>query len=444
MIEPFSSRQGRRPPSAQIAVREEASSELRGAILMLAKAVGMKPSAIREVICGVLLVPPDANNWSEYPNIWDEVVWLMEDAPSHMVYTIVEAFCAELAAPRGRDSRSAAEFERRLNDFLVENGIGWELHNRQITPKTAVSTAIRSGETGSETTGPAREVSTDVPRYQVALSFAAEQRKFVEEVARHLQSRSIDVFYDDFEKVGLWGRSGAEAFHATFAEESAYVVMFVSHAYVSKAWPNHERRSALSRMIRERREYILPVRFDDADVPGLPADIIYLSAHDYTSAQLATMIAEKLGVQPFAGKASQVPPPRMTSPTGEVVFDYSNFNGRYVVGSGVLEFETKWSSASATSIHVYNDPPSINGVALARGCTSISQVESAALLNYTSRSRKPSLGEIVVLRNTGGFYTAIQVLSIKNARRGGDRDELRFRYAIQSDGSGDFTEFVDL
>ena len=32
-------------------------------------------------------------------------------------------------------------------------------------------------------------------------------------------------------------------------KRSAYVVMFISEAYVSKAWPNHERRSALSRMI---------------------------------------------------------------------------------------------------------------------------------------------------------------------------------------------------
>ena len=54
--------------------------------------------------------------------------------------------------------------------------------------------------------------------------------------------------------------------------------MFISAGYVSKAWPKHERRSALSRMIQEQREYILPVRFDDSDVPGLPADTIYLSA----------------------------------------------------------------------------------------------------------------------------------------------------------------------
>ena len=237
MIEPFSSRRSYRPPPARIAVREEASSELRGAILMLAKAVGMKPSAIRNVICGVLLVPPDPNNWSEYPNIWDEIVWLMDDAPSQKVYKIVEALSVELADPSRRDSRSAADFERRLNDFLVENGIGWELRDRQITLKAAASTAIQSGETASETTGRVRKVSTDGPRYQVALSFAGEQRDYVEEVARHLQSRSIGVFYDGFEEVSLWGRSGAEAFHEAFAEHSAYVVMFISEAYVSKAWP---------------------------------------------------------------------------------------------------------------------------------------------------------------------------------------------------------------
>ncbi len=102
-----------------------------------------------------------------------------------------------------------------------------------------------------------------------------------EEVARHLQSRSI-ALYDGFEKVDLWGRSAVEAFHEAFAEKSAYVVMFISEAYVSKVWPNHERRSALSRMIEEEDEYILPVRFDDTPVPGLPTDIIYECARKHT------------------------------------------------------------------------------------------------------------------------------------------------------------------
>ncbi len=282
------------------------------------------------------------------------------------------------------------------------------------------------------------------PNYQVALSFAGEQRDYVEEVARHLQSRSIDVFYDGFERVNLWGQSGAEAFHEAFERASGYIVMFISAAYVARAWPRHERRSALSGMILKQGDDILPVRFDDTPVPGLPTDTIYVRASKYTPAQLSTMISQKLGIQPFAGKASEVPPPRMTSPTGEVVFDYSSHGGRYVIGFEMLEFETKWTKASDTSIHVYNDPSSINGVALARGCDSISQVENAASLDYTSRARTPSRGQIVVLRNTEGFYAAVHVLGIKDDSRHDDRDELRFRYAIQSDGSDNFAEFVDL
>lgn len=280
--------------------------------------------------------------------------------------------------------------------------------------------------------------------YHVALSFAGEQRHYVEEVARHLAALGVAVFYDGFERLKLWGQNGAEAFHAAFAKQATCVVMFISEEYVKKPWARHERRSTLSRMIHEQGQYILPVRFDDTPVPGLPEDVIYERASDYTPAQLSSMIAKKLGIRPFDGKASKAPPPRMTSLTGEVVFDYSSHNGRYIIGSEVLEFETKWSKASDTTIHVYNDPPSINGVALAAGARLISQVANAESLDYTSRSRTPVRGQIVVLRNAEGFYAAIHILGIKDDSRADDTDELRFRYAIQSNGSDNFKEFVDI
>ena len=281
-------------------------------------------------------------------------------------------------------------------------------------------------------------------QYEVALSFAGEQRGYVGEVARHLAARGISVFYDEFESVQLWGQNGAEAFHRAFEQQADFVVMFVSKAYVEKPWPRLERRAALSRMVHERGEYILPVRFDDTPVDGLPKDVLYERAEDRSPAEIAAMVAEKLGVRPFEGKASDVPPPRMTSPTGEVVFDYGSHNGRYVIGSGELTFETMWTKASDTEIHIYNDPPSIHGVALAKRCTSISQVLNAELLDFTSRARTVPRGEVAVLRNTKGFYAAVRVLGIKDDSRRDDRDELRFRYAIQTDGSDGFAEFSDV
>ena len=105
----------------------------------------------------------------------------------------------------------------------------------------------------------------------------------------------------------------------------------------------------------------------------------------------------------------------------------------------MYEFETKWSKASNRSIHVYNDPHSINGVALAKEYKFIEQISNAASLDYTSRTRKPQCEEIVILRNVKGFYAAVQVIDIKDDTRGDEKDELRFQYAILASGSDDFT-----
>ena len=276
--------------------------------------------------------------------------------------------------------------------------------------------------------------------YEVALSFAGEQRGYVESVALALQARGIAVFYDEFEKVELWGRDIAEHLQAVYEHRSGRVVIFVSKAWVDGTWTRHERRAALSRAVQEPGEFLLLVRFDDTPVPGIPDSLHYLRAEEFSPAEIASMIAEKLGVKPYEGKASDVPAPRMTSLVGEAVFDYSNYDGRYVIGRGLLEFETKWSKADNNSVDVYNNPPSINGVARTpREWATISQVANADSLEYTSSVIAPRIGQIVVFRNVNGFYAAVHLLTIKDDTRGDSRDELRFQYVIQDDGSDNFT-----
>ncbi len=59
---------------------------------------------------------------------------------------------------------------------------------------------------------------------------------------------------------------------------------------------------------------------------------------------------------------------------GCISFDYSNNNGRCSIGSAALLFETAWSKASDTSIHIYNDPPSIDGLAVIKNKPDISDI----------------------------------------------------------------------
>ncbi len=42
-------------------------------------------------------------------------------------------------------------------------------------------------------------------QYEVALSFAGEDRVFAETVAKGLRSNGLEVFYDEFYREKLWG-----------------------------------------------------------------------------------------------------------------------------------------------------------------------------------------------------------------------------------------------
>ena len=136
--------------------------------------------------------------------------------------------------------------------------------------------------------------------YDVVLSFAGEDRKYVQTVAKHLRSKGVKVFYDTFEQARLWGKDLAEHFDSVYQRAGQYCVMFISKHYAEKMWTTHERRSALARAVRQQREYILPVRFDDTELEGIRHTTAYISASHKTPAHLSKLLLEKLGRSPAA------------------------------------------------------------------------------------------------------------------------------------------------
>jgi hypothetical protein len=67
-----------------------------------------------------------------------------------------------------------------------------------------------------------------------------------------------------------------ESFDAIYRLKARYCVLFLSEHYAVKVWTNHERRAAQARAVTENREYILPVRLDGTEIPGLRPTIGYL------------------------------------------------------------------------------------------------------------------------------------------------------------------------
>jgi hypothetical protein len=133
------------------------------------------------------------------------------------------------------------------------------------------------------------------PPYDVALSFAGEDRRYVEQVADALKDAGIRVFYDDYEKVSLWGRDLYSHLDYVYRIASRYCVIFISKDYAKKVWTNHERASAQARALSENDEYVLPARFDDTEIAGIRPTIGYVDLKDKAPKELAKLIQEKLG-----------------------------------------------------------------------------------------------------------------------------------------------------
>jgi len=136
----------------------------------------------------------------------------------------------------------------------------------------------------------------DRRKYDVALSFAGEDRAYVEAVASALVAMGVEVFYDRFEQVNLWGKDLADHLGRVYGEDARFTVLFASRRYAAKAWPNHEKSHALGRHLRGDQGRILPVRLDDTAIPGLPPTISYLDLRALTPEQLAELIRQKLDV----------------------------------------------------------------------------------------------------------------------------------------------------
>lgn len=270
--------------------------------------------------------------------------------------------------------------------------------------------------------------------YDVALSFAGEDRTYVEMVADCLKDHGVRAFYDRFELTDLWGKDLQDHFTAVFGGGARFVVLFVSSHYAAKIWTKLELRAALAEAMKRDAEYVLPARFDDTELPGLIHTTAHLDLRAIAPYELCLRIREKLGHNVRLAKADFVSSPRSPAERGRAAFNYSSFNGRYRIGKPPYEFETRWSKASNTSIHCYTDTTNLRGLALAPKEKSIEQVDDMNALDFTSRVRTPEIGRVLILQNKLGYFAALNIVSIKDDSRGDTADELVFDYVILTDG----------
>lgn len=216
---------------------------------------------------------------------------------------------ALLSRPKGMQRMRAAKAAEERETAVAETSLGGTGAHRAspsapaLSPSPPPPPVLTSAPAPAPDAASAPAPSTSLASpgrawdYDVAFSFAGEDRAYVEAVAETVRAQGIRVFYDHYETVSLWGRDLYEHLADVYQKRSRYTVIFVSSAYAKKVWTTHERKSAQARAFQESREYILPARFDDTEIPGLLPQIGYIDLADTSPVQLAELIVAKLRLQ---------------------------------------------------------------------------------------------------------------------------------------------------
>jgi TIR domain len=300
------------------------------------------------------------------------------------------------------------------------------------------------------------------PRVFTSYSHDSDEHKaWVLQLAHRLIYNGVDVILDQYDL-----RIGADlpGFIESGLRDADRVLAICSDRYVEKAnqrqgGVGYERRILTADIMDnlDSARVIPIIRNNSADgsklLPSFLASTFYIDFRDddQYEAKYSELIHEifgkkivarpKLGQNPFAPlpKVTATPrlsmqPGRYVSPalSGRVKFNYSNNNGRYVIGSGEMAFTINWNEAGFGIIYVLSDPHDIRSVALAPKVNELTGLGDITRFDNSSRVRTAKVGDAVILENIHGYYAAAHVLRVltRESSPTGEH-EVEFEYLIQ-------------
>jgi TIR domain len=146
----------------------------------------------------------------------------------------------------------------------------------------------------------------------------------------------------------LWGHDLYALLDDVYRKRARFTIVFVSRFYASKPWTQHERQSAQARALTNIGPYLLPVRLDDSELPGLRPTVGYVDARKTSVDRIVSLIEQKLSSAPGIATAQQpiLRSPRTPEQTRELLAQRPE-DWEFLLYAGVLwqkrqELEPKW------------------------------------------------------------------------------------------------------
>lgn len=139
--------------------------------------------------------------------------------------------------------------------------------------------------------------------YDIAVSFAAEQRDYVEQTVAAAKGLALHVFYDRDMTHQWWGRNFVTEQRKVYGQRTLHFVPFISAEYLLRPYPRDEFSYAMLASVNRGDDYILPVLVGEVRIPPemLHPHIGYLRADEVTPDKLALHMKAKVEYTKTAG-----------------------------------------------------------------------------------------------------------------------------------------------
>jgi hypothetical protein len=130
--------------------------------------------------------------------------------------------------------------------------------------------------------------------YDLALSFAGEDREVARRIADSARANGLRVYFDEYHVWETWGKDLSEYLGSIYGGGARYCVILISEDYCRKPYTIFERRIALAHALEAKEEYVLPVVLDDSWPPGLPRTTAYLDLRIMEPDEIAEAVVRKI------------------------------------------------------------------------------------------------------------------------------------------------------
>ena len=129
-------------------------------------------------------------------------------------------------------------------------------------------------------------------KYDVAISYASEQERYVARVVEILEAENVRVFFAPNRETEFMGQNLINAFYKIYRYESRFVVCFISEDYLRKDLTVHEARTAILRNQIEGKNCVIPIVWGNARIEGLDPDIHYIRGDMLREVEVASKILQ--------------------------------------------------------------------------------------------------------------------------------------------------------